>query len=111
LMITANLSRFISLILGLKSFRNFINFKLLLRDSLTRKSLPCKLIGEESMKSLTPYLTKLVLLTLFPVPMLINRMEQQKENTDIWSKWYYLFWHKLKCHSSIGMKHLLRPPS
>jgi hypothetical protein len=38
------------------------------------------------MKSLTP-LTKLVLLTLFSVLMLINRMEQQKENIDIWSKW------------------------
>jgi hypothetical protein len=34
------------------------------------------------MKSLTP-LTKLVLLTLFSVLMLINRMEQQKENTGI----------------------------
>jgi hypothetical protein len=32
------------------------------------------------MRSLTPFSVKLVLLTLFLVLMLINRMEQQKES-------------------------------
>jgi hypothetical protein len=41
-------------------------------------------------------------LTWFPV---------QKENTGMLSKWDYLFWHKLECHSSTRMKHFLRPPS
>jgi hypothetical protein len=66
-------------------FRNFMIFKLLLRDFLIRKSFPCKPTGEESMQNITP-LTKLVLLTLFSVLMLINRMEKQKENMGIWSK-------------------------
>jgi hypothetical protein len=85
-MIIANLRESISLSLGLKFFGKFMIFKLLLREFLIGKSFPCNLTREESMKSLTPSLTKLVLLTLFPALMLINRMEHQKENTDIWSK-------------------------
>jgi hypothetical protein len=44
-MTTTNMCGFISLSINLKFFRNSMNFKTLLRDSLIEKLLQCKLIG------------------------------------------------------------------
>jgi hypothetical protein len=79
-MTLVKLSRFISSSLNLRFFKNSENFKFLSKDSLTEKSMLCRLTGEASMRSLTPFSVKLVLLTSFLVLMLINRMEQQKES-------------------------------
>jgi hypothetical protein len=82
-MTTTNLSGFISFSLNLRFFRNFVNFKLLLKGSLIEKFLPCRLTVVVNMRNSILFLIRLASLTLFRVLMLINRMELLKESIDI----------------------------
>jgi hypothetical protein len=58
-MIIANSLRFILLSSSLKFFKNSMNFKLLLRESLIKILLLCKLIGEVNMRNSIPFFTKI----------------------------------------------------
>jgi hypothetical protein len=63
-----------------------MNFRLLLRDYLNEKLFLCRPTGVVNMRSSILSLPQLVLLTLYLVLILINRMAPLKESIDMWLK-------------------------
>jgi hypothetical protein len=80
-MTSTNLLGFIFLSTNMRCFRNSENFKTLLNACLARKFFLSKPTGVVSIKSSTPSSSKPACRIMFLVPMLINKMGQQSENT------------------------------
>ena len=83
LMTIANLCGSILLSTNLKFFRNFMNFKILLRGSLIARLYLCRLIGEENIKNFTPFLSALASLILFHILTLTNKTGLPNESIGI----------------------------